>query len=91
MTDLLRIDQVEGENVVDSRLIATELEIQHESFIANLKKHQVRLEEKFGVIRFEIVKPSQGSLGGRPESFAWLNENQATALIYLKILIELLN
>ena len=29
-----------------------------------------------GVLRFQTGKPSGGSLGGRPEKFAWLAEDQ---------------
>lgn len=49
-----------------------------------IRKHEKDLEE-FGVLRFEIALPTQGSKGGRPEKLYHLNEQQATLLItYLK-------
>ena len=49
-----------------------------------IRKHEKDLEE-FGVLRFEIALPTQGSKGGRPEKLYHLNEQQATLLItYLR-------
>jgi phage regulator Rha-like protein len=81
VTDLLKIEKLNDQNVVDSRLIASELGIQHKNLLETIKKHQDKLEGKFGVITFETYKPSESSQGGRPEKFAWLNENQATTLM----------
>jgi len=39
--------------------------------------------EEFGVLRLENSKPSQGSQGGRPERFCYLNENQSTYVMTL--------
>jgi phage regulator Rha-like protein len=72
----LEVIEVEGENRMDSRLIARELNIEHEVFMRTCSKYQERLEH-FGVIRFENGKPQKGSKGGRPEVFALLNENQS--------------
>jgi phage regulator Rha-like protein len=68
----------DGTLVVDSRLIAERLGVQHETFMRTLKKYEPELEEAFGVIRFEIHQPPKGSQGGRPETFALLTEEQAT-------------
>jgi Phage regulatory protein Rha (Phage_pRha) len=54
------------------------LGIQHESFIETVEKYKKQSEQAFGVLRFETGKPSGGSLGGRPEKFALLTEEQAT-------------
>lgn len=81
VTDLLRIEQVNDQDVVDSRLIAKELGIKHKNLLETILKYQEKLESKFGVILFETEKPLEGSQGGRPERFAWLNENQATTLM----------
>lgn len=67
--------------VVDSRLIAERLGIEHRAFIQTLKKHQGKIEQRFGVITFEMSKPSEGSCGGRPEKYALLTEPQATTLM----------
>lgn len=70
----------DGALVVDSRLIAEQLGIEHESFMKTIKKYQTQTEQAFGILRFEI-----GEIKGRgqPESFVWLNEEQATFLTTL--------
>jgi anti-repressor protein len=68
--------------VVDSRLIAIELGVNHGDWFKNvLLKYQQEIETDFEVIRFENGKPLKGSPGGRPERFAWLSEDQATVLM----------
>ena len=82
MTDnILQVIEQNGDLVVDSRLIAARLDIEHNSFTKTLKRYQVRIEGRFGVIRFEIDKPSEGGQGGRPEKYALLTEDQATTLM----------
>jgi phage regulator Rha-like protein len=78
MSDLIVSSHTDGVLVVDSRLVAKELGIQHENFMDTLKKYQTEAEQAFGVLRFETGKPPSGSLGGRPEKFAFLTEEQAT-------------
>ena len=62
--------------VVDSRLIAMELGIEHETFMRTVKKYESKIEQRFGCIRFEIGVPDKPT--GNPPKFAWLDENQAT-------------
>ena len=66
--------------VVDSRLIADELGIEHATLLRTIKKHLDRLERKEPV-RFEIdvVKRPQG--GTYEVSYCHLNEYQATLLM----------
>ncbi len=66
--------------VVDSRLVANDLEIEHESLMRTIKKHQTKIEQRFGIIRFEI-----GEINGRgqPQKFAWLTEDQSMFLMTL--------
>jgi phage regulator Rha-like protein len=77
----LQVTEQNGDLVVDSRLIAARLNIEHQSFMKTLKRYQTRIEDRFGVVRFEIDKPIEGSQGGRPEKYALLTENQATTLM----------
>lgn len=77
----LQVTEQNGDLVVDSRLIAARLDIDHASFMKTLKRYQEKLEARFGVVRFEIDKPLEGSLGGRPEKYALLTEDQATTLM----------
>lgn len=63
----------------DSRVIATHLDIQHESVLKMLKEYEAGFKE-LGFLRFEIGK-IEGR--GRPERFAMLNEDQAHFLLSL--------
>jgi phage regulator Rha-like protein len=81
MTDIITVQpNSTGELVVDSRLVAEELDINHKSFLQTIRKHQTQLEQAFGVLAFQTAKP-QDSTGGRPETFALLTEPQAIALM----------
>jgi hypothetical protein len=72
----------DGVLVVDSRLVALELGVNHGDWFKNvLLKYQQEIEADFGVIGFENGKPLKASQGGRPERFAWLSEEQATVLM----------
>lgn len=61
----LEVFGFDGELVVDSRLIAESLGIQHESFMVTAKKYQSQVERAFEVFRFQTGKPPPGSKGGR--------------------------
>jgi len=61
---------------IDSRVIATELGIQHDNQIQTLEAHKQHFEA-LGVFRFQTEKPPAGSKGGRPVRYALLNEDQA--------------
>jgi phage regulator Rha-like protein len=80
MSSLTVVEQ-QGILVVDSRLIAEELGLNHSDWVKNvIKKYQSLLEANFGILRFE-----NGEIRGRgqPEKFAWLLEDQATFLMTL--------
>jgi phage regulator Rha-like protein len=81
MTDLNVITRNEV-LVVDSRLIAIELGIQHRNLIATIKKYSDDFKE-IGVLLFETEKPTDSTQGGRPEVFCYLNEAQSTYLMTL--------
>jgi hypothetical protein len=72
VSELLPIQSINSVDVVDSRLIAIELGIQHKNLIEMVRKYQDRLEKR-GVLTFETEKPNKSSSGGRPETFCWLN------------------
>jgi phage regulator Rha-like protein len=77
MNNLAILEQ-DGILVVDSRLVADLLGIQHRSFFQKvILKYQQDIEEDWGVLRFQIAKLSQSSRGGRPERYALLTEQQA--------------
>lgn len=62
--------------LTDSRIVAEKLGIDHRSFLKLILEHQQEVEKDFGVLRFEIAKPHEGSKGGRPVKYALLTENQ---------------
>ena len=70
-----------GEARADSRLIAAELQNQHNSVMLLIDRY-IEKFKGFGVVRFQIDKPT-GSKGGRPERFALLNEDQRFFLLSL--------
>jgi anti-repressor protein len=78
----LTVTQQGDQFVVDSRLIAQNLDIEHRAFIQTIKKYLSEVEE-FGVVTFEMSKPLEGSSGGRPEIYCFLNEDQSTYVMSL--------
>ena len=81
MTNLAVIEY-QGQTVVDSRLIAEELGIEHSSFIKTIKKYADDLRT-FGHLGFEIGTV-QNSVGARNEQvFCYLNEDQSTFVMTL--------
>jgi phage regulator Rha-like protein len=66
--------------VVDSRLIAEDLGIEHRALMQTVKKYLERLERKTPVtFKMEVVKRPQG--GTYEVSHCFLNESQATLLM----------
>ena len=63
-----------------NEIIAEYAEIDRISVRKLIENHKEDLEV-FGVLSFEMTKPSKGSLGGRPRKIYHLNEQQATLLI----------
>lgn len=82
MTDFSVFQHDDGALVVDSRLVAQRLGIEHGSFMKTVEKYKTQSEQAFGVFRFQIEKP-QGESGGRPSEFIFLTEDQATFLMTL--------
>lgn len=77
----ITVQSLKGQVVVDSRLVAEGLGLDHSDWMQNVvKKYQTEIEQDFGVFRFQNGKP-QNPLGGRPEIFIWLTEDQATVLM----------
>lgn len=66
--------------VVDSRLIAEELEIEHRALMQTIRKYLDRLERKTPVtFQMDVVKRPQG--GTYEVTYCFLNEAQATLLM----------
>ena len=74
---MLRIVNQNGNLVVDSRLIADELEILHKNFVATVNKYKDEIESEFGCLLFETDNIKMPN-GGSSERFSHylLNEDQ---------------
>lgn len=75
--------EIEGELVVDSRLIAKQLGIQHKNLLETIKKHQSKIESRFGQCAFETETVKNGVGALNEVKFCWLNEGQSTAILTL--------
>lgn len=78
--NLLKIENKEGTQVVDSRLIAGGLNIKHKNLMETIRKYQTDLKD-LGILPFETEKLDTGR--GRSESFCYLNELQCNFLVTL--------
>ena len=73
----LVIVETNGENRIDSRLVAKSLGIEHEYFRDTLTKYQPELEE-LGLLRFQTgAVKTEGGRGAKYVKYALLNEDQA--------------
>jgi phage regulator Rha-like protein len=83
----VEVQERDGVLVVDSRLIAERLGIEHESFLKTIDTHKASIEEAFGSFRFEIGAKEflrkDGQKGASQFKYALLTEEQATALMTL--------
>jgi Phage regulatory protein Rha (Phage_pRha) len=79
MTELQVIEN-SGVLLIDSRLIASRIGIEHRSFMDTIRKYQPQAEQAFGILRFETAEISGR---GQPERFVYLTEDQATFLMTL--------
>ncbi len=81
MIVVVSFDSGDGEIlVVDSRLVATDLNIEHESFIRTIDSNKTIIESSFGVLYSDSDNKGRT---GRPEKFFWLTEQQSTFLMTL--------
>ena len=80
VSDLLPIQSINDVDVVDSRLIAIELGIKHESLMKTIKTFMERLERR-GCVGFKIrdVEMPNGGTSSRLEHY-WLNERHCIFL-----------
>ena len=78
---ILKVTEYDGILVVDSRLIAQELGIQHKNFLATLSKYIDEIEEDWGQVAFETETVINSVGASNPVKFALLTEQQATLLM----------
>jgi phage regulator Rha-like protein len=82
MQEIIKIEKINGTTVIDSRIVAQGLEIEHKHLLETIRKYQNELES-LGVLPFETAKPSKNTKGGRPETFCYLNEIQCNFVVTL--------
>jgi phage regulator Rha-like protein len=80
MEQLLEIQNLNGIQVIDSRIISKGLNINHKSLMETIREYKTDLET-LGILPFETAKLTQGR--GRSESFCFLNELQCTFVVTL--------
>jgi len=73
----IKLQQISHETMVDTRLIASLLGIQHKNVIALIDKYQNAFK-RFGALRFNLKKSK-----GRPTRYFLLNGSQAELLLSL--------
>jgi anti-repressor protein len=79
----LEVSDLNGELVVDSRLIAAQLDLQHETIIKNIRKYAEKFQQ-MGNLRFEIGTSQPNANGARHQiQFVYLNELQSSFLMTL--------
>jgi phage regulator Rha-like protein len=80
MSDFIVSTHSDNVLVIDSRLIAQELGIEHPSFVETIRKYQKQAESAFGTIRFETGSSQMpdGRINPKPQQYYLLTEEQAT-------------
>lgn len=76
----IEVQEIEGQLLVDSRLIADRLGIQHRGLIQTIDKHLARLQSR-SQVRFEMETVNLPQGGSKQKKFAYLDERQATLLM----------
>lgn len=79
----IEVSDIDGELVTDSRLIALDLQLQHETIIKNIRKYETKFQA-MGNLRFEIGTSQPNANGACHQiMFVYLNELQASFLMTL--------
>lgn len=81
MDDLIKIEEIDGELRVDSRLISKELGVEPRATIQIINRYKEQLET-YGKLPFEML-PSMNSGSSQKEMVCLLNEQQSTFLVTL--------
>ena len=81
MSDLIKIEDKEGELRVSSTILSEELGVEHRATFQIIKKYQKRLE-KYGRVSFEMI-PFETAGGLQNTNVCYLNERQSIFLVTL--------
>lgn len=79
----LTVENRNGILVVDSRLIAEELGIEHKNLLSTIDGRILEIESEFGAVAFETAPRKDSNKGGSQPRIAYLNEEQATFVMTL--------
>lgn len=82
MEELIPISNQGSDLIADSRHISKLFGIEHKSLKRLIEEHEEEISS-LGVWRFENAKPPEGSSGGRPQKFYWLNFDQIAYLLVI--------
>jgi phage antirepressor YoqD-like protein len=82
MTQLLPILNVNSVDVIDSRIVAQEVGIQHKNLYQLIKVHQNVIEIAFGSLRFE-TETIKREVGATVAYFVYLTEDQSLFVVTL--------
>ncbi|MQU52157.1 Rha family transcriptional regulator [Pseudomonas sp. FSL R10-1339] len=78
----VRLTLIRDEPRVDSRVLAEQLGVKPKNTLGLIERYLSKFE-RFGVVPFQTEKPGAGTVGGRPERFVLLNEDQCYFLLSL--------
>jgi len=79
----LKVQEISGKLVVDSRLVAEGLGIKHKNFLSTIYKYQTEIEQEFGQVAFETETVTNAVGAVNLAHFAYLNEDQSIYLMTL--------
>ena len=83
MNQIIKIDIVEGNQVIDSRIVAEGLGIKHKNLLETIRKYQTELET-ISRLPFETEAVNEeGSRGTKYVTFCYLNELQCNFVVTL--------
>lgn len=83
MNQIIEIEIVEGNQVIDSRIVAEGLGIKHKTLISTIRKYQTELET-ISLLPFETAAVNEeGSRGTKYVTFCYLNELQCNFVVTL--------
>ena len=80
---IVTVEQKEDQLVVDSRLVAEELGIDHKVLIRNIRNHQQTIESAFGQLSFDTATVTNSVGAVNSVTFVYLTEEQATFVMTL--------
>jgi phage regulator Rha-like protein len=81
----IALANIKGQTVVDSRIIAEGLGIEHESLLRTIARYENEIQQAFGVVRFQVgaSQMPDGRANPNPAKHFLLTEDQTTFVLTL--------